>query len=134
MKHELHVKDERITQFQKENEVLQERINKLKVRLRGKGLSQGAKHIIWDSITVEASKFRSHLNFINDKYSISITSINRCFVVNETLEKKPSEWAQNAINLLNVVPTADLQTIGVKDRTTLIIWDMRVISKHNLLK
>jgi peptidoglycan hydrolase CwlO-like protein len=38
LKQELHAKDERIAQFQKENEVLQERINKLKVRLRGKGL------------------------------------------------------------------------------------------------
>jgi peptidoglycan hydrolase CwlO-like protein len=50
LKQELHAKDERIAQFQKENEVLQERINKLKVRLRGKGLLQGGKHIIWDSI------------------------------------------------------------------------------------
>jgi cell division septum initiation protein DivIVA len=31
-------KDERMDQFQKENEVLQERIDKLKTRLRGKGL------------------------------------------------------------------------------------------------
>jgi ABC-type enterochelin transport system substrate-binding protein len=35
---EMHAKDERIAQFQKENAVLQERINKLKVRLRGKGM------------------------------------------------------------------------------------------------
>jgi hypothetical protein len=52
----------------------------------------------------------------------------------ETLAKNPSEWAQNVINLLNSIPTADLQIIGVKDRTTLIIWNKRVISKHNLLK
>jgi peptidoglycan hydrolase CwlO-like protein len=57
LKQELHAKDEQIDQFQKENEVLQERINKLKIRLRGKGLLQGAKHIIWDSIAVEAAKF-----------------------------------------------------------------------------
>jgi hypothetical protein len=106
----------------------------LKVRLRGKGLLQGAKHIIWDSIAAEAAKFRSHLNFINDKDNIALTARNRCTIVNETLAKKPLEWAQNAINLLNAVPTADLQTIGAKDRTTLIIWARRVIAKHNLLK
>jgi hypothetical protein len=54
--------------------------------------------------------------------------------VSETLAKNPSEWAQNAINLLNSVPTAELQTIGVKDRTTLIILARRIIAKTNLLK
>jgi hypothetical protein len=65
---------------------------------------------------------------------MSITAINRCTVVSETLVKKPSEWAQNAINLMNSIPTAEIQTIGVKDKTTLIIWARRVIAKHNLLK
>jgi hypothetical protein len=82
---------------------------------------QGAKHIIWDSIIVEASKFRVYLDFINDKDNMAITSISMCTVVNETLAKKPFEWGQNAINLLNSFPTAELQTIGVKYRTTLII-------------
>jgi hypothetical protein len=54
--------------------------------------------------------------------------------VNETLAKKPLEWSQNAINTLNNILTIDIQTIRVKDRTTLIIWARRVIDKHNLLK
>jgi hypothetical protein len=127
-------KYERMAQFQKENQALQERVDKLKTRLRGKGLLQGAKHIIWDSIVVEATKFRVYLNFINDKYSMAITARSRCTVVNETLAKKPSEWVKNAINLLNSIPTAELQTIWVKDRTTLIILARRVIAKHILLK
>jgi hypothetical protein len=126
--------DERMAQFQKENEVLQERIVKLKMRLRGKHMLQGVKHIIWNSIATEATKFRVYLNFINDKDNISITARRRCTVVNETLAKKPSKWAQNAITLLNSIHTADLQSIGVKDRTTLIIWARRIIAKHNLLK
>jgi hypothetical protein len=109
-------------------------IDKLKMRLRGKCLLQGDKHIIWDSIAIEASKLRVYLNFINDKYIIDITARSRCTVVNETLANKPSEWAQSAINLLNSIPTVDLQTIRVKDKTTLIIWTRRVIAKHNLLK
>lgn len=130
----MHTKDEKISQVQKEKVVLQEKINKLNSRLRGKGLLQGAKHIIWDSIAVETAKFRSYLNFVSDKDNIVITSIHRCTVVNETLSKKASEWAQNAINLLNLVPPVDLQTIGVKDRTALIIWARRIITKHDLLK
>ena len=65
---------------------------------------------------------------------MAITTRSRYTIVNETLAKNPSEWAQNAINLLNSIPTAELQTIGVKDITTLIIWAKRVIAKHNLLK
>jgi hypothetical protein len=75
-----------------------------------------------------------YLNFINDKNNIVIITRSRCSLVNETLAKKPSEWAQNAISLLNSIPTVELQTIGVKDITTLIIWARRVIVKHNLLK
>jgi hypothetical protein len=130
----MQAKDERIAQFQKENETLQERIDKLNMRLKGKGLLQGSKYIIWDSIVVEAAKFIVYLNFINDKDSISITARSRCTVLNETLSKEASEWAQNAINLLNSIPTADLLTIGVKYKTTSIIWAKRVIDKHNLLK
>jgi hypothetical protein len=58
----------------------------------------------------------------------------RCTVVNKTLSKKLSEWAQNLIDLLNYVPTTNLQTIGVKKRTVLIIWARRIITKNNLLK
>jgi hypothetical protein len=75
-----------------------------------------------------------YLNFINYKDSMAITARSRCTIVNETLANKPSEWVQKAINLLNVIPTAELQTIGVKDRTTLIILARRIIAKHNLLK
>jgi hypothetical protein len=72
-------------------------------------------------ISVEVAKFISYLNFINDKDNMPSTARNRCTVVNEVLAKNPSEWAQNAIDLLNAIPTVDLQTISVKDRTALII-------------
>jgi chromosome segregation ATPase len=58
LKQEMQAKDERTAQFQKDQEVLQERIDKLKMRLRGKGLLQAAKYIIWDSIAAKAAKFR----------------------------------------------------------------------------
>jgi hypothetical protein len=74
------------------------------------------------------------LNFINDKDNMAIIARSRCTFVNGTLAKKPSEWDQNSINLLNSISTAELHTIGVKDIITLIIWARRVITKHNLLK
>jgi hypothetical protein len=36
--------------------------------------------------------------------------------------------------MLNSIPNDELQTIGVKDKTTLIIWARRIIAKHNFLK
>ena len=130
MQQEMKMKDEKMAQFQKENQDLQERVNKLKMRLKGKVLLQGDKHVIWDAIVAEFAKFMVYHNFINDKDNMAITARSRCTVVNETLAKKPSEWAQNAIDFLNSVPTADLQTIEVKDKTTLIIWARRIIAKH----
>jgi len=106
----------------------------LKTRLKGKGLLQGAKNVIWDSIVAKVAKFRVYINFIDDKDNLAITTRRRCIVVSETMAKKPSEWAQNDINLLNSIPTTEPQTIGVKYRATLIIWARRVIAKHNLLK
>jgi hypothetical protein len=134
LEQEVHTKDEKTSQVQKEKVVLHKNINKLNSRLRGKSLLQGAKHIIWDSIVVEAEKFRSYLNFVNDKDNITITTMHRCTVVNETLAKKPSKWAQNAINILNSVPPTNIHTIGVKDRIALIIWARRIIAKHEILK
>ena len=90
LKQEMKTKDERMDQLQKENQALQERVDKLKTRLRGKGLLHGSKHIIWDSIFVESSKFRVYLNFINDKDSMAITARSKCTVVNETIAMKPS--------------------------------------------
>jgi hypothetical protein len=82
LKQEMKTKYERMPQFQKENQSLEERVDKIKIRLRGKGLFQGAKHIIWDSIDVEATKFKVYLNFINDKYSMAIIARSRCTIVN----------------------------------------------------
>jgi cell division protein FtsB len=121
LKQEMKVKDEKMAQIHRDNQDLQERVSKLKNRLKGKTLLQGAKHVIWDVIAAEAAKFRVYLNFINDKDSVAATTQSRCVVVNEVLAKKPSEWAQNVIDLLNYVPTSYLQTIGVKDRIALII-------------
>jgi FtsZ-binding cell division protein ZapB len=74
LKHEMKVKDEKMAQLHRENQNLQERVGKLKTRLKGKTLLEGAKHVIWDAISAEVSKFRVYLNFINDKYKVTTTT------------------------------------------------------------
>jgi cell division protein FtsB len=134
LKQEMKVKYEKMAQLHRDNKDFEERVSTLKTKLKGKTLLQGAKHVIWDAIVAEAAKFRVYLNFINDKNNVAATAQTRCTVVNEVLAKKPLEWAQNDIDLLNSVSTADLQTIAIKDRTALIISARRIIAKHNLLR
>jgi FtsZ-binding cell division protein ZapB len=43
---EMKIKDEKMAQFQKENQSLKERVEKLKTRLKGKGILYGANHVI----------------------------------------------------------------------------------------
>jgi FtsZ-binding cell division protein ZapB len=74
LQQEMKMNNEKMAQFQKENQDLQERVNKLKIRLKGKALLQGAKHVIWDVVVVEAAKFRVYLNFINDRDSVALTA------------------------------------------------------------
>ena len=105
-------RDENMAQLHEDNQDLQERVSKLKTRLKGKTLLQGDKYVIWDVIVAEAAKFMVYPSFINDKDSVATTAQRRCVVVNEVLAKNPSEWAQNSIDLLNYVPIVDLQTIG----------------------
>jgi hypothetical protein len=90
LQQQIKIKDEKMVVFQKENQALEERVDKLKTRLKGKVLLQGAKNVIWDSITVEVANFKVYLNFIDNKDSMDITTRRRCTVVSETLAKKPS--------------------------------------------
>ena len=46
LQQEMKIKNEKMAQFQRENQELQERVRKLKMRLKGKGLLQGDKHVI----------------------------------------------------------------------------------------
>ena len=69
LKQDVKIKDERTTQLQGENQDLQERVNKMKMRLKGKTLLQGDKHVIWDAITAEVARF---LKAIVDKNTESL--------------------------------------------------------------
>jgi FtsZ-binding cell division protein ZapB len=134
LKQEAAQRSEKSNQIQKEHNCLQEKVSKLKSRIKGKVPLQGAKHLLWDSLAVDITKFRQYLNFVDDKSIVASTTLHRCVIVNETLLKRPLEWAQNAINLLNAVSNAYLQTIGVKDRTVVIVCARKIIGKHNHMR
>lgn len=71
---------------------------------------------------------------MDDKRVVAIKSLKKCTVENETPHKKHVKTTHNVINLLNEVPNAHLQTLGVKDRTAIIVWAKKIIGKHDHLK
>ena len=62
---------------------------------------QGAKHLIWDTLSVEITKFRHYLNFISDESALVNLAAQRLKLANETMEKKSLNTAHNTVNFLN---------------------------------
>ena len=80
---------------------LQKKFNELKEKSIGKGPLQGAKHIIWDTLSIEITKFRHYLNFIDDLNILINLAHQRLKLVNEHMEKRPLTTTQNTLNFLN---------------------------------
>ena len=68
---------------------LQKKFNELKERSMGKSPLEGAKHLIWDTLSVEITKFRHYLNFIDDESALVNLATQRLKLENETMEKNP---------------------------------------------
>ena len=101
---------------------LQKKLNELKERNTGKGPLQGAKHIVWDTLSIEITNFRHYLNFIDDQSTLVSVANQRLKLVSETMQRKPLGIAQNALNFLNSLTYQKLQDIGVKDRVAMVLW------------
>ena len=113
---------------------LQKIFNELKERNIGKNPLQGDKHLIWDTLSVEITKFRHYLNFIDDQSALVNLATQRLKLANETMEKKPLNTAQNDLNFLNSLTYQKLQDIGIKDRVAIVLWAKKFINKHKLMK
>ena len=74
------------------------------------------------------------MNHVDDNNVIANTILQRCKVMNETLKKKPLETTQNTVNFLNTLNRIDMQALGIKDRTVIIIWTRKIIGKHHHVK
>ena len=92
---------------------------------------QGARHLIWYMITIEATKMRPYLNLIKDKEVVISTTRQSCPVMKETLDKRSAKTYQNTINFLNTLSKEEMKTMGIKDRITIIIWARKVIRNHH---
>ena len=57
--------------------------------------------MIWDTLSMEITKFKHYLNFIDDESALVNLAAQRLKLANETMEKKPLNTAHNAVNFLN---------------------------------
>ena len=62
---------------------------------------QGGKHIIWDAIIREAGKLIPYLDYMLDKEAMIQSSMKIMTIVMEKLNKKPIDYANNAIEFFN---------------------------------
>ena len=113
---------------------MQKKVNEFNEKVIGKTPLQGAKHIIWDTLAIEITKFRPYLNYVNDKKLIVDMAFQRFKMVNENLDKKPLDTTQNTINFLNTLTYEDMQEMGIKDSLAIILWARKFINKNNLVK
>ena len=67
LKPELTLNIEEKNKLSSEKNQLWKKVNELKKKVIGKTPFQGAKHLIWDTLAIEITKFRPYLNYVNDK-------------------------------------------------------------------
>ena len=85
-------------------------------------------------MSVEITKFRHYLNFIDDESALVNLATQISKLANETMEKKPLNTAHNALNFLNSLTYQNLQDIGIKDKVAIVLWEKKFINKHQLMK
>ena len=54
-------------------------------------------------------------------------------IVKERLNKKPIEYANNAVDFINELTKEELNTANIKDRISIITQDRKVVNKHQHL-
>ena len=113
---------------------LQQKVDELKEKCIGKGPLQGAKHIIWDTLSIEVTKFRHYLNYIDDLCGLIDSAQQRLRVVNEHMAKRPLATAQNTLDFLNSLTYQKLHDMGIKDRVSIVLSAKKIIHKHQLMK
>ena len=88
---------------------------KLMNQVTGRLHVQGAKHIIWDMIIVEATQLRPYLDYILDKEIVIQAARHNVAAVKEVLNKNPIDTANNTISFFNGFPKDDMKRKNIKD-------------------
>ena len=78
-------KDTLISKFQATKTQVKAKWSKANENLIGKTPLVGAKHILWDQLSGEITKFREYLRLVDDEFTMDFKSMQRCKTINEDL-------------------------------------------------
>ena len=76
---------------------------KLSQQLIDKLALQGARHLIWDQIIVEAKRFKPYIDFIIDQENALTEAKKKVSIVLGEVQKRPTVIAENAISFLSAL-------------------------------
>ena len=112
---------------------LQSKNDKLMKQVTRQPSLEGVKHIIWDTLILEASKLRTYLYYILDKEVVIQSTKQSVTPIREILNKKPIDYDKNVIDFLNGLTEEELKTANIKDMISIITWARKVVNKHQHL-
>ena len=112
--------------LQKVSKDLQEKVMRQKNKLKGKVQLQGAKHLLWDQISMEIAKVWDYVNFIQDKKALAGSTLLKHEVVNEFMQRRLVKMVQQSIKNLSQTSNESLRILGVNDRFGIIFQRNKV--------
>ena len=100
----------------------------------GKFSLQGARHLIWDQIIIEADKFRPYLDLIEYQENAMKEAKKKVLTVWGEIQKRPMETMENAIAFLISLSNNFTDRYGIQNRIVVVYGARKVIAKHRMLE
>ena len=72
-----------------------------------------------------------YLDYMLDNEIVIYSSKQAVTVGREKLNKKPIEYANNAIDFLNRILESVIKEVNIKDGILIMAWERKVINKHH---
>ena len=83
-------------------------------QVTGQSSIQRENHIIWDELIAEEMKLRPQLDYVLEKEVVIQLAKQSVTPVREILNKKPIDYAKNAIDLFNGLTEEELNNANIK--------------------
>ena len=107
---------------------------KLSQQVVSKFALQGARHLIWDQIIIEADKFRPYIDFIEDQENAMIEAKKKVLIVLGEMQKRHMATMENDIAFLSSLSNDFADRYGMQKRVAIVSSARKVISKHKMLE
>ena len=89
-----------------------------------------ARYSLWDQLALEVTKFRFHLEVVQEEFETTNVSLPKCDFIAHELTHRPIEVAQRMIDFMRTTSKTYLQVLKVEDRTSMTTLENKSICKH----